>query len=315
MLEIIALIALCRHNGRIVREKGRRSGGFIAITVILWFGLEILGAIIGVLVFDVTTNGDIPGGIYISALVFAALGALLSYLIARNAKPGPYLPPQPGPLQGATSLPSPHQITLTRDKSIYAMALNHSFMLNGFPIGELKNGQSTVFTTSLKQNLLTAHDVYGNPPKTFYFSIEQESPLEIHFKGGNFRPEKSVGLRPLTPFEVSQLTMPSYISYGAAPPFGGPQYYQAPPQTGQAPGAFQQPGAVYQPPVPPNAPQQTNQPSPQPVPVVSNQPARFCGQCGSKLQEGALFCDNCGKPISKGQVPAQPPSEQPPSTL
>ena len=50
MLEIIALWHLTKRMGRLVEEKGHRSGWYKVLTVVLWFGGEIAGAIVGAVV-------------------------------------------------------------------------------------------------------------------------------------------------------------------------------------------------------------------------------------------------------------------------
>ena len=79
MLEIIAIIFLCKTNTAIVKEKGLKPFLFILITIILWVGLELAGAVISDILFDdVLIN-------YVCALAGACLGGFISYLIAKNA--------------------------------------------------------------------------------------------------------------------------------------------------------------------------------------------------------------------------------------
>jgi len=81
MLEILVLFALTGKIGRICESKGRKSGGFKALTVLLWFGGEIVGAVIGY-----STGGE-GIGVYLFALIGAAIGAGISVLIAVNLEP------------------------------------------------------------------------------------------------------------------------------------------------------------------------------------------------------------------------------------
>lgn len=81
MIEILLLVALTRKIGRICEEKGRKAVGFKALTVMLWFGGEIVGAVIGV------SSGVEGLGVYLFALVGAAIGAGISVLIANNLTP------------------------------------------------------------------------------------------------------------------------------------------------------------------------------------------------------------------------------------
>ena len=91
MLEIIALWTLTKRIGRIIEEKGRKSGWYKALTVILWFGGEIIGAIMGAVITG--ADGSAQCLVYIFALVGAAAGAGIAYLIATNASPA-YSPQQ-----------------------------------------------------------------------------------------------------------------------------------------------------------------------------------------------------------------------------
>jgi hypothetical protein len=50
MLEIIALIFLTKKIGALAEQKGLKPGTWKLYTVLCWFGCEILGAIIGVVI-------------------------------------------------------------------------------------------------------------------------------------------------------------------------------------------------------------------------------------------------------------------------
>ena len=81
MLEILFLIFLCRKNAANAVMLGRKPGGFIALTLCLWVGMEFLGGFIGGL-------ADLGTGTYLLALLLAALGGLGSYLAAKNCRYG-----------------------------------------------------------------------------------------------------------------------------------------------------------------------------------------------------------------------------------
>jgi uncharacterized membrane protein YeaQ/YmgE (transglycosylase-associated protein family) len=85
MLEIIILWALTRRIGGIVEEKGRKSGWYKLLTVVLWFGGEFAGAIFGALVTGVDESGQCT--VYIFALLGAAVGAGIAYAIANSLSP------------------------------------------------------------------------------------------------------------------------------------------------------------------------------------------------------------------------------------
>lgn len=82
MLEILALVYLTRRVGDIAREKGRKAGWFKLMTVLLWIGCEIGGAVAGGIAVALT--GWPEAVIYLFALVGALVGAALSFLIVKT---------------------------------------------------------------------------------------------------------------------------------------------------------------------------------------------------------------------------------------
>lgn len=94
MLEIILLIVLTRRVGHIVEQKGRKSGWYKVLTVLLWLGGEIVGAIVGAGVVELSGLND--AFIYLSALIGAAIGAIAAYIIAKAVPTRvEYSPPPP----------------------------------------------------------------------------------------------------------------------------------------------------------------------------------------------------------------------------
>jgi hypothetical protein len=85
MLEIIALFTLTRRIGEIIKQKNRKSGWYKFMTVLLWFGCEIIGGIIGGIIVGLTDSPD--GVIYLIALAGAAVGAGIAYTIAKALPP------------------------------------------------------------------------------------------------------------------------------------------------------------------------------------------------------------------------------------
>ena len=98
MLEIILLIYLTRHIGEIIEEKGRKSGWYKVLTVVLWIGGEVFGAIVGAVVSELSGTGTFL--VYIFALVGAAIGAGLAFMIAKSLSPIQYNAPPPPPTFG-----------------------------------------------------------------------------------------------------------------------------------------------------------------------------------------------------------------------
>ncbi len=79
MLEILFIIYLCKKNAAAAVERGRKPGGFIALTVLLWVGMEFLGGFIGGL-------ADLGTGTYLLALGMAVAGGVISGVIAKNCR-------------------------------------------------------------------------------------------------------------------------------------------------------------------------------------------------------------------------------------
>ena len=81
MLELVGIIVLAKAIKRIVNEKGLRAFRYVLLLVILWLGFEVIGLYVGMIIF-----GDVMIG-YLLAFPGAALGAYISYQVAKNAQP------------------------------------------------------------------------------------------------------------------------------------------------------------------------------------------------------------------------------------
>lgn len=81
MLEIIALVLLCKHNAKLVKEKGAKPWVYVLITIFLWIGFELIGALVGQILVGEGLQS------YLFALLGAGIGAFISYSIAKNIKP------------------------------------------------------------------------------------------------------------------------------------------------------------------------------------------------------------------------------------
>ncbi len=81
MLEILAIIFLGKKNAANAVARGREPGGFVALTIAIWLGMELIGAIIGKAL-------GLGLGAYALALLFAVGGGILSYYITKNCKQG-----------------------------------------------------------------------------------------------------------------------------------------------------------------------------------------------------------------------------------
>jgi hypothetical protein len=89
MLEIIILFKLCSSIGRILEEKGRKSGWFKLMLVVFWFVGEFFVAFVGMIVIMAVDNTDEPsiGLSYLLGILGAALGAFAAFAIAKSVPP------------------------------------------------------------------------------------------------------------------------------------------------------------------------------------------------------------------------------------
>ena len=97
MIEILLLIALTKRIGRILEQKGRKSGWFKFLTVVLWFGGELIGGITGGVLAEIAGVNELT--IYLIALLGAAVGAGAAFVIAKSVSPAAIVhdPPPPPP--------------------------------------------------------------------------------------------------------------------------------------------------------------------------------------------------------------------------
>ena len=90
MLEVFAVISLCRVNRRNALARGRKPGGFIALTIILWVVFEFIGMIAGTIILGSDYSYLT---VLLIALPCAGLGGWISFLIAKNCPQGNYVDP------------------------------------------------------------------------------------------------------------------------------------------------------------------------------------------------------------------------------
>lgn len=89
MLEILAIIYLCKKNGSIAEKKGHPSGRYKALSALLWLGGEIGGGIFAI--FLSSGSEDASGLVYLFALIGALVGAGLSRLMVNRLPTVPAL--------------------------------------------------------------------------------------------------------------------------------------------------------------------------------------------------------------------------------
>ena len=80
MLEIVLIWMFCSRLGKMLRAKGRAPGGYQVLGVVLWIGGEIAGGVIGAV-------AELGAGTYLLALMGAAVGATITWMMASSAKP------------------------------------------------------------------------------------------------------------------------------------------------------------------------------------------------------------------------------------
>lgn len=287
MLEIFGIMWLCNKNKANALKRGRKPGGFIALTLALWLGLELLGGIIG-------GASGLGFGAYLLALCMAIIGGLISYAVAQNCKPGQYVSPQQqmasAIVQTAEPLVTPAQIWVVRDSSMVGALVHWDFTLNGQPIGSLGNGSHLNAVAASRQNILAARDAYGTEVAPFVFDAPPGGMIEIHFKANKFLPEQSRGFLPPT-----QPTSAAQMPVAPAPVPTQPASGGTVSTSGQVPSpAVSEAGFVAA--VPPAAAVPdaeagvhagTNA-----VPV--QRATGFCMQCGTVLIPGSDVCPRCG---------------------
>src|ERR1700722_20268810 len=85
MLEILLIIHFCKKLGAKIRAKGHSAGWYQAMFVGLWFGGEVMGAIVGSLIGVAAEKGRGEPNllfVYAFALAGAAIGGFIPFWIA-----------------------------------------------------------------------------------------------------------------------------------------------------------------------------------------------------------------------------------------
>lgn len=94
LIEIIALIFLCKKNGQIALQKGLKPGVWKLYTILAWVAAEFLGCIIGIMMFvkmPITDAKQIPQSDLVAISMIALFAAFGGYLLIRyilENKPG-----------------------------------------------------------------------------------------------------------------------------------------------------------------------------------------------------------------------------------
>jgi hypothetical protein len=267
-MDIAIAIILALHNKKVVLARGRRPGGFIALTLALCFGLELIGCAIGLRIFGAYSGMADETVLLYSALLglgMLGIGALISYLAARACKPGDYYPqqmpyaPMPGfvppgaygaqtyaqPEPSAEPLDVPATVEILRETNMHGETTSWTFTLNGETVGSLGSGASRRTTTGQRQNTLRAVSEDGRECMPLRFNVESGGSASILFSIDRFVPQRCSGIFPLqyaqpaAPFPpYGQPGPPPYGAPNMPPPYdqpGTPPYgqYYAPPYSGE----------------------------------------------------------------------------------
>ncbi len=288
-MDIAIGILLALHNKKIVLARGRRPAGFIALTLVLWFGLEIIGCTVALLAFGYVADGVNNTELLTIAAVgygAAAIGALIAYLVAKSCKPGDYYPATPMPYAGVPypgmpyppapygvvppAVPNPDPleipaaIEIIRDYSMRGDITSWKFILNTETVGNLGNGASRSTQTRQRQNTLRAISEDGRESAPLMFNIESGGSAQIYFKGDRFEPSECKGILPPVP------------PVPPAAPYNMPYV----------------PPAPYAPQLAPNIP--SSEPPVPPPAAQGVEATRACSECGAQIKRTAQYCNRCG---------------------
>ncbi|MDR2437213.1 MAG: hypothetical protein LBD17_03995 [Endomicrobium sp.] len=204
VLLVIQLSLLCTLiiiNAKIANSRGRKGGMFAFLTFVLWVVFGLLGAFLAYMV-----SGGKMQPILITATVFAIIGGIISYLIARNCTTGDYIALEGDKLLLASPLDTPVTLTIQREKSSLSKFVPYSVSLNGVEIGDLKNGESIQSSTNLVENGMSVVSQQGIDLKPFYFIVKAGTNALITFNSSRFMPELCRGIHLLNDDEARELS-------------------------------------------------------------------------------------------------------------
>lgn len=191
MLEIILLGWLCGKNRENALARKRNPIFFVILTIVLWFGLEFTGLAIG---FEM----DMDYGAYGLGLGGAAIGAVISFLVAKFGPVGKYVLPairiENQFTEKYVPLSQPCEVKITGEGKATGALANYSYYLNKNSLGNLSSGQSATVQTDQKQNVLLLKDANGNYSKPLLFEVSDGGSVDIHMAFAKFLPAKSTGI-------------------------------------------------------------------------------------------------------------------------
>jgi len=192
MLEIFGIMMLCKANRKTALARGHRPGGFIALTIILWVGMEIIGLIIGTLL-------ELEYAKFLFAYGMAGLGALISWLIVRFIPEGKYVDPNTNPVDVQAPLVGTYNVPVNQNMyapyqgapaggtpvNQYGMPTSANINEFGMPVDE--NGKySPVLDQYGVPVDTTATAYYGQPAQNaapVQAAPAQQAPVQHNFCG------------------------------------------------------------------------------------------------------------------------------------
>lgn len=158
MIEIVCLIYLWWKIGQIAETKGLRPGRYRAITMGLWFGLEIMGSIVGHVAGTILFgSANAMFFAYALGIIGALTGMQIAFRIVRNAQGSGSTQPFPPYFQktGEEILQIPAEITIYTEPA-EENSQPTDFFLNSQWICRLPGGCRYQFRTFFVRNRVTA---------------------------------------------------------------------------------------------------------------------------------------------------------------
>lgn len=210
MLEIIALIYLWRANGANARMRGKKAIKYQILTLALWFGMELAGVVIGIMITTAFFSADYAiYGSYLFGIIGAVLGGILSYNLAKS---GPVtnapsyhqektVESQPQMQSGyvlneadnskQAHLKVPATVFIREELGGYG-GNQDGFYLNGKYIGSLYPGMECILKTTMIKNTITIGAPTADPSDAKHcvrFIAAENGHIEIYASEGCLIPE------------------------------------------------------------------------------------------------------------------------------
>ena len=171
MLEFFGIMMLCKANKKLALARGRKPGGYIALTIILWVGLEFIGVIVGTIL-------ELDYGRIFLAYGFAGIGALISFLCAKFGPKGDYVDPNTVPAGGSadTNVPYMGTYNVPVDQSLYAPYPNAPADQYGMPVASKLNEFG--MPVDENGNYSPVLNQYGVPVDTTFYNVQNPVPAQ-----------------------------------------------------------------------------------------------------------------------------------------